>query len=48
MTYVAEMDEGAMIYITSVMEISSGIQKSKEGDSQTHRQYGSHKHTFIF
>jgi hypothetical protein len=33
------MGSGAKIYITSFIKIVSGIQKSREGDSQIHRQH---------
>jgi hypothetical protein len=40
MNYTEEMVSGAMIYIPSFIEISSGIQQLKRGNTETSRHYG--------
>jgi hypothetical protein len=40
MKYATELGSGAMIYIPSIINIGSGIEKLIEGDTQTHRQHG--------
>jgi hypothetical protein len=40
MKYAVEMASGAMIYIPNVINIGPGIQKSRRGNLQTHRQHG--------
>jgi hypothetical protein len=48
MKYATEMGSGAMIYTPSFIKIGSGIQMLTTGDTQTHREDGVHKPTFIF
>jgi hypothetical protein len=48
MNYDIEMDSGAMIYIPSLIETDSGIQKLLVGNKQTHRQDWDHIRLLIF
>jgi hypothetical protein len=38
MKYAVDMELGAMIYISSLIKIGTGIQKFIRGDTQEHRQ----------
>jgi hypothetical protein len=40
MKYVVEMGSGATIYVSSLTETSSAIQKLVLGDTDTHKEYG--------
>jgi hypothetical protein len=40
MKFAVEMGSRAMLYIRIFINIGSGIQTFKKGDSQTHRQHG--------
>jgi hypothetical protein len=39
MIYAVEMGSGAMIYISNLIKIDSGIQKLVKWDTQTHIQH---------
>jgi hypothetical protein len=47
MKYAVEMGSVPMIYISSLLKISSGIQKLR-GDTQTHRQHGDRISLLLF